>query len=203
MSLYFSAVFLCSKYFIVIKKFLSPFSHVIITCVVRFTLYDIDWVCVYIFLLFIWSGLFKALYCPMLGWPLCKFAAVLVSVNSSTVNIKIWTTELCYSELVSPAMPQGFPAMREAITITLQSDSWICSNLHALPLWACAGVTIVGCIFGAMLGETGSVLCFLFRSVDMWLGYIFIFSNKNSSTIPSTLPWDKIKVTEWLIVFRV
>lgn len=44
------------------------------------------------------------------------------SVNSS-VNIEIRTTVPGNFEPVSPAMPQGFPAMRKAITIFLWSDS--------------------------------------------------------------------------------
>lgn len=70
-----------------------------------------------------WSSLYEALYWFMLGWLLCNFAQGLACVNS-TVNIRIWTTAPCSStQLETLVMPQGFPAMRKAITITVQSES--------------------------------------------------------------------------------
>lgn len=75
----------------------------------------------------------------MLGWPLCNFAQGPACVKS-TANISIWTTVLRNAQLVSLALPQGFPAMRRAITISLQSESsfvqtctpWFCGCVQAL-----------------------------------------------------------------------
>lgn len=123
---------------------LSLFSHCMITDdqtqVVESSLCSLHWVCVYIVLSFRltqrWSSLSKALNWLMLGWPLCNFAQGLACVNS-TVNINIWITVLCNSQLVSLAMPQGFPAMRKAITITLSKVS---PHLFKLARLASVGV---------------------------------------------------------------
>lgn len=141
--LFINAVVLCLEY---VKHFiLSSFSLCIITdeqLVVESTLYSLHGICVYIVLSFRlvqrWSSLSKVLSWLMLGWPLYNFAQGLACVNS-TVNIKIWTTALRNSELVSLAMPQGFPAMRKAITITLSKVS-----PHLLKLAGLASVGVCG-----------------------------------------------------------
>ncbi len=83
-----------------------------------------------------WCSLCKALYWLTLGWPMCNFAQGFASVNGA-VNINIWTTALCNSEPVSLAMPQGFPAVRKAITITLSKVS---PHLFKLARLASVGV---------------------------------------------------------------